>query len=135
MQGNMKRLDEIEARLAAATSNGWYVEIGNSTMAQNLVIIDSRAAKDMDAQIIVPARKLQTAYFIANAPDDIRDLLAVVKLQRLGLMAIASLHRDRADQAEFWNELPVNRLGEELANDTKISREALEACDKILGDG
>lgn len=89
-----RRIEEIEARLAAAKRDS--LDVGMI-----------RALKYMGS-------------FLHNAPADIRDLLAVVKLQR---------------EALYYYQCTAfctNCDGEN--NDGEIASETLEAADKILNE-
>lgn len=107
----MKRLSEIEGRLKDATPGPWYIDSRGDIVSKKaltlmpnntkIVIGDPDYLNEHDAELI------------ANAPTDIRDLLAVVKLQREALEQI------KAEDEGFIE---------------KWASEALEACDKILGN-
>lgn len=112
---NNKRLEEIEARLAAAP-----------TIPKNTFQILYDMGYDSEKE---PHCRL-----IANAPADIRDLLAIVKLQREALRYISRSATMQMtgyfdDKGEFIKKTELHKtLPGALAD------KVLEAADKILGD-
>lgn len=79
----MSRLEQIRARLAAATSGPWEVAVNGNT-------VKSHAVKGVCSGI---SPKTGNAAFIAHAPEDIAALLAVADaLQEL--LVVAAMRGD-----------------------------------------
>jgi hypothetical protein len=77
------RLTEIEARLEAATPEPWKLH-GSSEVrnGQGLPIANGRTTgPQMNGQWVSPQDMADNLALIANAPTDIRDLLALVRTQ------------------------------------------------------
>jgi hypothetical protein len=74
----MSRLDEIEARLRAATPGPWRY-VGGTRNLTAVVAGDHADEGEFDLEVnVCSLNAADDAVFIANAPEDIRDLLALV---------------------------------------------------------
>lgn len=116
----MKRLDGIEDRLAAATPGPWERIEPNADDGDIRVQVYHANKRNVvhDSDSVAWKLKIDDATFIANAPGDIRDLLAVVKLQREAL--------------EFYGDPESYDLIAIQDTPGNLARKALETCDKIL---
>lgn len=114
-----KRLEEIEARLKAATPEPWsYDSDENEIHADTMQDFGGDPVHICE---MMGSSRIDNSSFIANAPTDIRDLLAVVKLQRKALKRYIC---------------PICRGGKDYLESMKCMKyhscAAIEACDKIL---
>lgn len=121
-----RRLEEIEARLAASTPGPWTVE-GDEVLYDLDPYATDEGISDCRVMVVKQhshVNNADTLQFIANAPTDIADLLAVVKLQREALEEISK----SIVRPESMTDACLRLGGIEKKCNTII-----EAADKILG--
>ena len=74
----MNKIQEIEARLAAATPGPWDVETIPETGESRVVVRSNTGDPMLDVSVAPHGVRAEDAEFIAYAPDDIRALIAEV---------------------------------------------------------
>ena len=82
----MNEIQEIEARLAAATPGPWDVETIPETGESRVFVRSNTGDPMLDVSVAPHGVRAEDAEFIAHAPEDIRALLDEVK-------AVRELHR------------------------------------------
>ena len=75
----MNEIQEIEARLAAATPGPWDVETIPETGESRVVVRSNTGDPMLDVSVAPHGVRAEDAEFIAHAPEDIRALIAEVK--------------------------------------------------------
>ena len=94
-------------------------------------VICEMGISDPEGMGMVPPRysrelEISNAHFISNARTDIHLLLEIVRIHNEALVSIASVHRQRHSEEEYWLKVKHEDCATVLATDTKISRNALQ---------
>ena len=100
----MNEIQEIEARLAAATPGLWDVETIPETGESRVVVRSNTGDPMLDVSVAPNGVRVEDAEFIAYAPEDIRALLDEVKAVR---DAVAR-HPDVMECSEYSDDEPVS---------------------------
>ena len=82
----MNEIQEIDARLAAATPGQWDVDTIPETGESHVVVRSNTGDPMLDVSVATHGVRAEDAEFIAHAPEDIRALLGAVK-------AVREMHR------------------------------------------
>ena len=82
----MNEIQEIEARLEAATQGPWDVETIPETGESRVIVRSNTGDPMLDVSVAPHGVRAEDAEFIAHAPEDIRALIDEVK-------AVRELHR------------------------------------------
>ena len=75
----MNEIQEIEARLEAATQGPWDVETIPETGESRVIVRSNTGDPMLDVSVAPHGVRAEDAEFIAHAPEDIRALIAEVK--------------------------------------------------------
>ena len=100
----MNEIQEIEARLEAATQGTWDVETIHETGEYRVVVRSNTGDPMLDVSVAPHGVRAEDAEFIAYAPEDIRALLDEVKAVR---DAVAR-HPDVMECSEYSDDEPVS---------------------------
>ena len=100
----MNEIQEIEARLEAATQGPWDVETIPETGESRVIVRSNTGDPMLDVSVAPHGVRAEDAEFIAYAPEDIRALLDEVKAVR---DAVAR-HPDVMECSEYSDDEPVS---------------------------
>ena len=97
----MNEIQEIEARLEAATQGPWDVETIPETGESRVIVRSNTGDPMLDVSVAPHGVRAEDAEFIAHAPEDIRALLDEVK-------AVKRIHAPEVVQVSTADESMID---------------------------